>query len=286
MASIFQSVLEAQFGFQINNITGISGGDINEARLLETNQGDYFLKFNNITEATAMFEAEERGLQVLAQAKAIRTPEVIGRGRIKDYAFLLLEFIPTESKTESFWETFGKQLANLHGTSTQGQFGFEADNFIGSLAQSNGYHSTWQAFYANERLLPQMQLAIANNLLNTNDLKQIERLINRLPDVCPAEPATLIHGDLWSGNFVAAGGEEAVLIDPSICYAHREMDIAMTQLFGGFERSFYYYYNTIYPLEVGYEQRMEVYQLYYLLVHVNLFGGSYVEAVRRILKIW
>lgn len=286
MASRFQTALEAQFSFKINHITGISGGDINEARRLVTNQGDYFLKFNNATQATKMFAAEERGLQALAQAKAIRIPKIIGRGIVQDHAFLLLEFIPTSAKTEAFWETFGQQLAQLHGTATQGQFGFEEDNYIGTLSQSNHYHQSWQAFYANERLLPQIQLAIDNNLLLISDLKQTERLINRLPDVCPDEPATLTHGDLWSGNFVAAGGEEAVLIDPSVCYAHREMDIAMTQLFGGFERSFYYHYNTIYPLEVGYEQRLEVYQLYYLLVHVNLFGASYVEAVRRILQRW
>ncbi|MFK7933996.1 MAG: fructosamine kinase family protein, partial [Saprospiraceae bacterium] len=140
------------------------------------------------------------------------------------------------------------------------------------------------AFYTNERLLPQIKLAVDSNLLNTNDLKEVERLCKQLGNICPTEPATLIHGDLWSGNYVAAGGEEAVLIDPSVSYAHREMDLAMTQLFGGFERSFYYHYQNIYPLEMGYEERVPIYQLYYLLVHVNLFGGSYVDVVRKILQ--
>lgn len=286
MASQFQKQLEEQFGFNINSITGITGGDINKARLLKTNQGDYFLKYNNAPHATAMFTSEQTGLRAIAASNIIRTPLIIGHGNIQDYAFLLLEYIPTEVVQVNFWEHFGKTLATFHGTATQKLFGWEEDNFIGSLPQKNTGHSTWQDFYAQERLLPQMQQAIDDNYLNKSDLLAIERLIKRIPEICPYEPATLIHGDLWNGNYIAGGGEEVVLIDPSVCYAHREMDIAMSQLFGGFHRDFYYHYNNIYPLEIGFEQRMPIYQLYYLLVHVNLFGNSYTPAVRRILDVF
>lgn len=286
MASQFQAQLEAQFDFQIDSITGITGGDINEARLLKTNQGDYFLKFNNVPHAAEMFTSEVVGLHALAASNVIRTPLIIGQGMIQNYAFLLLEYLPTEVVQDTFWEHFGKTLATFHGVAIQKEFGWKENNFIGSLAQKNTWHSTWQDFYAQERLLPQMKQSLESNSLEKSDLAALEKLIKRLPEICPTEPATLIHGDLWSGNYVAVGGEEVALIDPSVCYAHREMDIAMSQLFGGFHRDFYYHYNNIYPLEVGFEQRMPIYQLYYLLVHVNLFGTSYVPAVRRILEVF
>lgn len=132
--------------------------------------------------------------------------------------------------------------------------------------------------------MPQIKLAVHANLLNKADFDQFAKLFKKLPAICPTEKPALIHGDLWSGNFMVGPKREVVLIDPSTSFAHREMDLAMTQLFGGFDEAFYNTYQEVFPLENGFDQRVEIYQLYYLLVHLNLFGGGYGNSVRNILK--
>ena len=286
MPSQFQQHLEQEFHFAIRAVQGISGGDINEARLLRTDRGDFFMKFNQHPSAGDMLTKEAVGLRALDATNTLRVPAVEGVGTVGDYAYLLLEYLPTERPGEHFWEHFGRGLAQLHGQTQQSWFGWEGANFIGSLPQSNEAHTNWADFYAAERLLPQFRLAQDAGWLNAADGQQLDTLVRELPRSCPTEPASLVHGDLWSGNFLAVHGEEPALIDPSVAYAHRELDLAMTQLFGGFPRDFYYHYEEVYPLAAGFEQRVGLYQLYYLLVHVNLFGSSYVEAVRRVLRLY
>ncbi len=281
-SSILQQCSET-LAADIQQVRYIGGGDINQARLLQTTKGDFFIKINQASFAADMFEKEAKGLALLAATKTIRIPEVIAQGQTDDGAFLLLEYIEKGYRVEGFWEAFGQSLAALHQHSAE-QFGLGHSNYIGSLQQPNGRHDTFVEFYINERLQPQLDMALSSKQLTTNDEKHFQNLYKKLPDLCPDEPPALIHGDLWSGNFLVAANSEPVLIDPSVAYSHRELDLGMSRLFGGFDRPFYRAYEEAYPLEPGFEMRLPIYQLYYLLAHVNLFGGGYVGSVRRIVE--
>lgn len=279
-----QEQINLQLGTRIVEVRSLPGGDIHRAALLGLPGGvSVFLKYNTGAEAAEMFRTEALGLALLGAPKVLAVPKVIGRGQSGVYAFLLLEYITPGHRNRVFWADFGAALAILHGT-TSAHFGFAHNNFIGSLPQSNRRHDTWASFYAEERLRPQMQLARQQQQLDAADEKQLENLCNKLSALCPAEVPALTHGDLWSGNFLCDTTDKPVLIDPAASYAHREMDLAMSRLFGGFDAVFYESYEQTWPLAPGFEERLEVYQLYYLLVHVNLFGGAYVDKVRRILQ--
>ena len=274
---------EAALDGKILSVEYVGGGDINQARRLKTSKGDFFLKLNLVSKARKMFEVEQKGLELLAAAKTIRVPSVIAVISDGKNAGLLMEYIETGYRADGFWEKFGTALATLHRESTK-QYGLDHDNFIGSLPQSNGAHDTWSEFYIYERLLPQIEIAMADGKMTAHDLKSFKGLFKKLPEICPEDVPSLTHGDLWSGNFLVSSESEPVLIDPAVSYAHREMDLAMSRLFGGFDRSFYRAYEGAWPLEPGFEKRLPIYQLYYLMVHVNLFGGGYVRSTRNILK--
>jgi fructosamine-3-kinase len=279
-----QEQLDIQLGARIREVRALTGGDIHRAALLCLSDGkSVFIKYNTGAQAAEMFRTEALGLTLLGASGVLATPKVIGQGRSGEYAYLMLQYIAPGHRNRIFWADFGAGLANLHGT-TSAHFGFAHDNFIGSLPQSNRRHDTWAAFYAEERLLPQMQQARRRERLDAADERCLERLCKKLFSLCPAEAPALTHGDLWSGNFLCDTAGKPVLIDPAASYAHREMDLAMSRLFGGFDAVFYESYEQTWPLAPGFEERLEVYQLYYLLVHVNLFGGGYADSVRRILR--
>ena len=183
----------------------------------------------------------------------------------------------------NFWENFGRGLAKLHKT-TSDYFVLDHNNYIGSLTQSNRKRDNWIDFFVEERLGFQLKLARDSHLIDSGVLSAAEGLFNRLNEIIPKEQSSLLHGDLWSGNFMLGDQGEACLIDPAVYYGHREMDIAMTKLFGGFDHQFYEAYNQEFPMEKGWEQRMDICNLYPLLVHVNLFGGGYVSQLTSILK--
>ncbi len=263
----------------------VAGGDIHRAHALQTAGGRrFFVKYNNTPEAPEMFHTEALGLALLGASRVIAVPHVQAYGTAPEegWAFLALDFVESGPRNRLFWETFGDALANLHGN-TSAQYGFAHDNFIGSLRQSNRRHDTWQDFYAAERLLPQTRLARDAGRLDAATVRRLEKLCSRLGNLCPEEAPALVHGDLWSGNFICNADSLPVLIDPAAAFSHRETDLAMARLFGGFDLAFFQGYEKAWPLEQGFEERIEIYQLYYLLVHVNLFGGNYVASVRQIL---
>jgi fructosamine-3-kinase len=192
---------------------------------------------------------------------------------------------------KDFWEDFGMSLAEMH-KKPQAYFGFEEDNFIGSLHQSNGTNAStgpatktnWAKFYAEERILPLVDKLITRGDLSKTDRTNAEKLCNKFDSLFPKETPSLLHGDLWSGNFMCAQNGKPCIYDPAVYYGHREMDLGMTKLFGGFDKKFYEAYHATYPLEKNWEQRIPLTQLYPLLVHAILFGGAYVGSVRDILK--
>ncbi len=268
---------------QISSAHAVGGGSINSAYGLETNVGRFFVKLNSASRYPGMFEKEALGLSILSEAGELPVPETVGFGESHKEAFLVLKFIDTGTSTAGFWEDFGHALARIHGH-TADTFGLDHDNYIGSLPQSNTFHNTWETFFVEERLQPLMHMAFDNKLLNNNDIKSFKIFFGRIDTLFPKEPPALLHGDLWSGNFMTNREGKAVLIDPAVYYGHREMDLGMSQLFGGFHRRFYEAYNEISPLESGWEKRLDYCNLYPLLVHVNLFGGGYVGSVRQIIK--
>ena len=231
-----------------------------------------------------MFETEKKGLFILKMAGAFEVPEVLALGEEGGLSLLLMEWleIPMAIGTESNWKQAGKNLAQLH-KNTSDLFGLDHHNYIGSLSQSNTQHKTWVDFFTAERILPQLKLAREQNKIDSALVAKGERFCSALHEIFPAEKPSLLHGDLWSGNFFFSTKGPAIF-DPAVYYGHREMDLAMTKLFGGFDADFYSGYEEEFALEKNWRSRTDFCNLYPLLVHVNLFGGGYVNDVESILK--
>ncbi|QLE01618.1 fructosamine kinase family protein [Galbibacter sp. BG1] len=260
-------------------LSPLSGGDINEVYRIDTNTDSFVIKVNDSHKGPRMFAAEANGLTALKNAQAFKVPEVIEIGTIGNLSFLILQFIPSGKKNTSFWSKFGEQLAIMHQNSKP-YYGFGEDNYIGSLPQFNTTCKSSFHFYQSQRLEPQLRMAKDNGYSFSN----IQSFYKTLENIIPEEPSALIHGDLWSGNFMVNTSGDPCLIDPAISYAPREMDISMMHLFGGFPSEVFQVYNELFPLQEGWKERIELWQLYYLLVHLNLFGTSYLGSVKRILN--
>jgi fructosamine-3-kinase len=200
-----------------------------------------------------------------------------------DQAFLLLEDLAPAPPCSDYWVIFGRQLAALHNTISR-SFGFDHDNYIGSTSQSNPWTPDGYRFFAEQRLLYQGELAGRQGYLGAADLKRLMRLAARLPELVPAQPASLIHGDLWGGNAISDAKGLPALIDPAAHFGWAEAELAMTALFGAFPEAFYQAYAEVHPLEKVYRQRFPIYNLYHLLNHLNLFGASYLGQVQSILQ--
>ena len=238
------------------------------------------VKLNKADHFPEMFEKEALGLKKLSVANALRIPEVFAYGTIQKEAYLLLEYLSTSSKKENFWLNFSEGLAKQHQVS-QSTFGLEEDNYIGSLPQYNISTITNAAeFYIEKRLKPQFQLASKNGF----SFQNLNRFYQNIAELIPKEQPSLIHGDLWNGNYLVDELGNPALIDPATCFAPREMDLAMMQLFGGFPLEVFQNYEEIFPLENQWKERIPLWQLYYLLVHLNLFGRGYLVSVENILR--
>ena len=261
----------------------IQGGDISSAFRIETEGTQAFLKIHSGDNGRAMFDAEVDGLKAIANASAVSTPNVLGIGQLDGDAYLLLEYHEPRNGTDSDWELLGRQLAELHSIALS-TYGYDSDNFIGSLPQTNGKTDDWYEFFSSSRIDPMMDLA--SEYLTDEDRANWEALRAKLSDILIAERPCLIHGDLWNGNVIHTE-DVPMLIDPAVCWAEREMDIAMSRLFGGFPDAFYNAYDEALPMtKDGLEERIKIYQLYYLLVHVVLFGKSYVGSVRGVFEMF
>ena len=279
--------IEEKLSSKIKSLTSLSGGCISDAFKVELNNGsNFFLKYNP-SASTDMFIKEANGLKELAKANAIRIPEVLSF----DEDYILLEHIPTGNKKRNFFEEFGRNFARMHKFTSE-YFGFYGDNYIGSNPQKNipdkKEKTSWVSFYFNKRILFQLQLA--EKLGNSTDAlrKGISKLENIIEEIIgdTKEKPSLLHGDLWGGNYMVDEKGSAVLIDPAVYYGHREADIGMTKLFGGFSSEFYKAYNETFPLEDGYDYRENIYKLYHVLNHLNLFGGGYYLQALSLIKFY
>ncbi len=233
------------------------------------------------------FAVEASGLRWLAEAGALRTPAVIAAGDAPGPGFLALEWIDdavsVASATTAGAEGFGRALAALHGYGAP-SFGLHEDNLIGGLPQDNTPAPSWAEFYADRRLEPLARLAVSRGRLATGFLTRLERLRPLLGELCgPPEPPARLHGDLWNGNAMIDAHGAPVVIDPAVHGGHREIDLAMMRLFGGFPEATFAAYAEVHPLCEGHERRVELFQLAPILVHVCLFGGGYARSAERIM---
>ncbi|NJY61807.1 fructosamine kinase family protein [Salinimicrobium sp. CDJ15-81-2] len=271
--------LENTPGFKVNSIQSLAGGSINRVYLLGTSEGKKVIKINASEKFPGMFAAEKEGLETIKRAEAFDIPETYSCAEADGLSYLLLEYKKEGAQKPDFWKVFGRQLANLHRNTAEA-FGFSSNNYIGSLPQYNDHRKTAADFFISQRLEPQMKMAFKNGF-SLGDLSGFYRNIS---EEIPQEPPALLHGDLWSGNYLINEEGLPCLIDPAVCYGPREMDLAMMKLFGGFPEEVFQEYDRNFPLQAGWEKRIELWQLYYLLVHLNIFGRSYLPQVKEIIR--
>ena len=265
----------------------LGGGSINDTARIETTAGTFVVKAHRHA-PTSMFRAEADGLTALrASGTTLVIPNVVAVGTDEPdrASFIVLEDLAPGRRIPDFDEALGRGLAELH-RATAAQFGFHADNYCGATPQPNPWTAKWVAFYGESRLGYQLHLAVGAGLLSSTDRQRVESLIARLAEWIeePASGASLIHGDLWSGNLHVDPGGRPALIDPAAYYAHREAELGMMTLFGGFSARVFEAYDEAFPLDPDWRDRNGIYQLYHLMNHLNLFGGGYHGQVMTVVK--
>lgn len=280
---LIKEIIEARLSKNILKISQLQGGDINEVFDIQTLSNRYVLKLNKQSSYPQMFDKEARGLTTLAQ-NGVFTPQVVDVFDQDDHQFLLMTYIENETHSAVFWKNFGQALAKLHQSHPYDSFGLTEDNYIGSLKQVNRFKDTWAAFFIENRIQPLVRMAFDAKLLDKKHISQFEAFSVAFDHLIPRERPSLLHGDLWSGNLLCGLEQTPVFIDPAIYYGHREMDIAMTKMFGGFDNTFLDFYNDIYPLEKGWQERLSLHNLYPNLVHLILFGRSYLGGIESVIK--
>ncbi len=271
------------YDLEPSNIRMENGGCINMALSVDTTKGKFFIKWNEL-EFADMFEKEARGLEILAESESVDTPSVIGYGFVEEKSFLVLEHIEESLPNAEYWQNLGRSLGRLHQVLAK-QCGLAHDNYIGRLHQKNTPEPSWISFFREQRLNVQLGLAIYNNYVKESFVGDFKQFLERLDKIIPESKPYLLHGDLWNGNIMSAQNG-AYMFDPAIYYGAPEVDLAMTRLFGGFDSQFYEAYNEVNPIPNHFEDLLDVYNLYPLMVHVNLFGphSGYLGSVKRIIK--
>ncbi|TVQ39592.1 MAG: fructosamine kinase family protein [Spirochaetaceae bacterium] len=262
----------------------VGGGSINRTSVLTLDDRTRVFLKQNSGSHDRLFEAEAAGLEVLSRAPGPRAARPLALYQAADSQYLALEYIASGSRAAGFWERFGGAMAELHRGGAETRYGFEMNNHIGQTPQINSWHDSWLEFYAECRLGYQIQLARRRGLVDAGTVAAVEGIMERLDRYLPEpDSPSLLHGDLWGGNYMVGPDGHAVLIDPAVYWGHREADLAMTELFGGFSAQFYRSYEEAWPLDPGYRERVDLYNLYHLLNHLNLFGRSYAGSVRSII---
>ncbi|SEQ74262.1 Fructosamine-3-kinase [Virgibacillus subterraneus] len=283
MNKFIEQALHAAGDFStLKQVKQTFGGSINESFFVETNEQKYFIKYH--TDAPdRFFELEAKGLRLIRETNSVSVPEVLAYSDEKNNAFLVMDWV--EGRKSQDTETkLGDRIAKMHQTFGN-QHGFPDDTFIGVLPQPNGLFSSWLEYYRDSRLSAQMTQGIEQNSITGNRRLRLEKLLMNLEKWIPddVEPSYL-HGDLWGGNWLVGAGGNPYVIDPSFLYGDRHFELAFTELFGGYSRDFYQAYEERFALRDDYEDIKALYQLYYLLVHLNIFGESYGPRVDSILK--
>jgi fructosamine-3-kinase len=269
-----------QQDFICDDIREVKAGDSHKAYKISDGKQHFFVKINEKIHLTN-FEVEVDGLEHLSNTQLFKVPNFICTGLVSNHSFLVLEYINMSQGNEQSWFHFGQTLAELHKTQTQQMYGWQEDNFIGLTPQSNLWQKKWSCFFAEQRIGFMLQLLSEKGLVLANIDTVVESIKSLLTGHNPKP--SMLHGDLWQGN-AGFHKNQPVLFDPAFYFGDRETDLAMTELFGRFPVHFYQGYADIWPLEVDYEYRKPIYQLYHVLNHALLFGGHYIESAKITLK--
>ena len=278
MSAFPKAALEERLDVEVKDVRSVSGGDICQAFQVLLQDGQKLFVKTRPGGPKQMFPAEGRGLVWLAQSKTLRTPQVIAA----EERFLALEFLESGTKSQGFDDHLGRALAALHQFPA-GKPGLDHNNFIGPLPQDNEACDSWAQFYVQRRLRPRLEEALRAGIAPSHWRQRFEALFESVSELIPAEPMSRLHGDLWGGNLMVGPDGQPYLIDPAVYVGHREVDLAMMRLFGGFSARVFESYQEAYPWHPGHQRRVHLYPLYPLLVHVNLFGRGYISSVERAL---
>jgi len=266
--------------YKIINQVPLTGGDINRAYKIDNGKTSYFVKVNDKTHI-AHFGCEVYSLEKIQEVKELNTPNVVTYGVANDCSYLVLDYIPFDVKASSDWYHLGEKLAYMHNNSEHGQFGWEHDNYIGHTQQTNPWSSNWKTFFSEQRIGWQLQLLHEKGI----HIGDIDHLVKECHDGLNhhTPKPRLVHGDLWSGN-LAFVDNAPLVYDPACYYGDREVDLAMTELFGCLPANFYKGYQSVNPIDSGYDKRKNIYNFYHVLNHANLFGGIYIEQSQALIK--
>jgi len=275
--------LLAEFIREPFQLTPVHGGDINEAFLVTTGDQDFFMKYHCGSYAADMFQKEKMGLDLINKAVPGFAPQADSIISDGDHSILIMEYLEASQRGNACGSDLGVRLAEMHQYHSE-NYGLETENYIGSLIQKNERADSISEFMTQSRFLPQLMMARNKGYLTKAEIPSSGHMESVLSEIIPEEKPCLVHGDLWGGNYLCIGNGKSMIIDPAVAYGHREMDISMSRLFGGFDVKFYHTYNDSLPLVHGWKNRMDLFQLYYLLVHLNLFGTSYKGSVMNILR--
>ena len=278
---VLYEIIKAELNEDLISFSILSGGSINKVYKCATQQSQFVIKLNDAGKYPLMFEKEEKGLDLLNSSN-FRIPATLKTVTDQNISYLILEYIDNKGNTINEIK-LGTQLAEMH-LITSDSFGLDHDNYIGSIPQINNKESDWTTFYQSMRLEPLIRKGFDSGMLEIKVLRLFEKVYKELDRLIPIEPASLLHGDLWQGNIICDENSSPVLIDPAVYYGHREIDLAMLQLFGNISDDTLEAYNNIYPLDKHWQERIDLHQLYPLLVHLILFGGSYYRTVLETLK--
>jgi fructosamine-3-kinase len=278
----YDSILRGHFGgnIHLHSKELVAGGNINQAIRLNTNMGSFLLKTNTHSH-TDIFEKEVKGLDYLRKQKYLPVPQVFCQGTQDEMNYLLMEWIVEGKAGKNYWEEMAQGLAQLHGNKAS-KYGLEEDNYISILPQVNSESENWTEFFIENRLEKMLAIALSKKKIDLDFLKRFRTIYPKISSFFPDEKPSLVHGDLWSGNVLINDQGLPCLIDPAVYFGHREMDLAFSQLFGGFSPRFYKTYEELFPLAPGFVERSEIYNLYPLLVHLILFGESYYPAIAKV----
>lgn len=285
-----EEAIAAIFGNDLRIVSRhqVYGGDINQSYKLTLSDGTAVFMKSNTLKNLPFFEVEANGLEALRQTNTIGVPRALGIGTDRNISFLLLEYLEAAPKINGYWEVFGNELAALHRADCRhlvanGRFGFFSDNYIGATVQKNTTMMSWVDFFRECRLLPQIKMA--DRWFEPKTRQLFTKLLDHLDDYLPEpEFPSLLHGDLWSGNSAPGPDGKAWIFDPAAYVGHYEAELAMTELFGRCPEAFYRAYSEVTPIDGSYRDRRDLYNLYHLLNHLNLFGGSYLRSVQQVLN--
>jgi len=267
----------------IDDLQFFYGGNFNLAVRVKTGASEYFIKWTQ-GEHRGLFEAEANNLQLIKKTDAIDVPSVLGVGSLDEKEYLMMECIQSSEKSGHYWSDFGGKLAHLHQHNAVQGHGLDYDNYLGAAQQVNAWELNGVQFFIQNRLKKQVDNALYHRKISAEMEAQFEALYEKLPNLIPNESSALLHGDLWSGNAMVNAKGEITLVDPCTYYGLREAELAFTTMFGGFPTEFYEAYHRTFPIETDFHKRIPLYNLYPLMVHVNLFGEGYLPAVNKILS--